>query len=249
MSDFSPVEVARIAAGRIGLGPVEPKLLAVSEHVVLHLAPAPVVARMRPAKGEVAMRCELDVVRYLAERGAPVLTPLPGDLVVEQGMIMSFWPLVSYWEAEESVALDSLRQVHSAFADYPGRLPDFADKVASCHALLLSVLPALSDADCRFLLAVHDEIAPALNGLERVPLHGDAGLHNLMMTGDGPLWTDFEAACRGPRDWDFASLGQEETPLMAAARSFCVSVWCWARPDLPGKREAAEYHLEQLRRR
>src|SRR5258708_27272964 len=32
-------------------------------------------------------------------------------------------------------------------------------------------------------------------------------------------------------------------------RSWCVSVWCWDKYELPEKREAAEYHLGYLRQR
>ena len=101
--------------------------------------------------------------------------------------------------------------------------------------------------DRRFLLAVHEELREI--AAEPAPIHDDAGLHNLMLTAAGPLWTDFSAACLGPKAWDCAALGYQDDPQMAVARSFCVSVWCWAKADLPGKREAAEYHLDLLRRR
>jgi hypothetical protein len=69
MSDFWDLESARRVARRLGLGAVEPRLIAVSDHVVLHLAPAPVVARVKKGAGaEAAMRRELDVVRHRAAR-------------------------------------------------------------------------------------------------------------------------------------------------------------------------------------
>jgi hypothetical protein len=62
----------------------------------------------------------------------------------------------------------------------------------------------------------------------------------------------------GPREWDVGSLagaslvqfGPLNQDLLSAfhyLRSLCTSVWCWARYDVPEKREAAEYHLEYLR--
>ena len=195
-------------------------------------------------------RRELNVTRHLARRGAPVLAPLPGEPEVEDDFVMSFWPLVGYEPADEShrdLAAETLREVHHAFADYAGELPLFSEKIASCHALLMAEPLALAAEDRRFLLSVHEEIREI--AAEPAPIHGDAGLHNLMLTDAGPLWTDFEAACLGPRSWDFAALGAGDDPLMAAARSFCVSVWCWAKADLPGKREAAEYHLSLLKQR
>ena len=36
-------------------------------------------------------------------------------------------------------------------------------------------------------------------------LHGDAGAGNLMATGDGWIWHDFEDTCSGPVAWDLAA--------------------------------------------
>jgi Ser/Thr protein kinase RdoA (MazF antagonist) len=37
-------------------------------------------------------------------------------------------------------------------------------------------------------------------------LHGDAGIGNLLLTGEGLLWNDLEDVCRGPVEWDVAGL-------------------------------------------
>ncbi len=179
-----------------------------------------------------------------------MLAPLPGEPEIEDGFVMSFWPLAPHERADEThrdLAAETLREIHHAFADYPGELPLFSEKIASCHAVLMAEPPALAAEDRRFLLSIHEMIREIAAG--PAPIHGDAGLHNLLLTGNGPLWTDFAAACLGPKAWDFAALGYEDDPLMAMARSFCVSVWCWAQADLPGKREAAEYHLSLLKQR
>jgi len=246
--------VKRVAE-RIGLGKVEPWIMSVSDHVVLRLSPAAVVARVRRgASAEEEMRRELAVARHLSERGAPVLPPLPGEGAgpyTEDGLTMTLWLHMPHAPADpenpqhRALASKTLALVHRAFADYPDWLPAFEEKLAFCRALLEVAPPALSAEDRRFLLAVHDEIV--ISSEERVPIHGDAGFHNILMTPRGPLWIDFEAACRGPRAWDFAALGVEEVPAMAVVRSFCVSAWCWAQADLPGKREAAEHHLSVLK--
>ena len=52
-----------------------------------------------------------------------------------------------------------------------------------------------------------------------VPLqavHGDAWLGNVMRTPDGPLWSDFEKVCRGPRELDLAC---NETAARRRART------------------------------
>ena len=258
MSDFpvkNAIEAAKRTVERIGLGKVEPLVLSVSEHVVLRLSPAPVVARVgREASAAEAMGRELAVVRHLADRGAPVLPPLPGldaGPFVEGDLVVTLWLFVPHAPADpenpqhRTLAEKALAQVHRAFADYPDWLPAFEEKVTFGRALLELAPPALAAEDRRFLLAVHDEIV--VSSEERAPIHGDAGFHNILLTGKGPLWTDFEAACRGPKAWDYAALGAEDIPMMSAIRSFCVSAWCWAQADLPGKREAAEHHLNVLK--
>ena len=258
MSDFplaTAIEAARRVAARVGLGKVEPRVLSVSEHAILRLSPTPVVARVGTgASAEEAMGRELAVVRHLAERDAPVLQPLLGleaGPYAEAGLVMTFWSYVPHVPADgenpqhRKLAAKSLDLVHRAFADYPDWLPAFEEKIAFARALLEVAPPSLSAGDRHFLLAVHDEIK--VSSGERVPIHGDAGMHNILMTAKGPLWIDFESACRGPKAWDYAALGDEAEPMIAIIRSFCVSAWCWTQAELPGKREAAEHHLGVLK--
>ena len=83
-----------VAAGQ------DPIVLADGANVVVHLSPAPVVAKVvaasttevRPAA--VWLQRELDVVSYLADRGAPVMTPspeVPATVHHGDGQVMSFW--------------------------------------------------------------------------------------------------------------------------------------------------------------
>ncbi len=123
-------------------------------------------------------------------------------------------------------------------------------------------LPALAEADRRFLLMGYDRLMPSLQALwlDLVPLHGDAHLGNVFITSDGARWNDFENACRGPREWDTGCLprtdpnGREPVDrdldsVLSDLRSLCVAVWCCARYDLPEKRDAAQYHLGYLKTR
>ena len=72
----------------------------------------------------------------------------------------------------------------------------------------------------------------------------------MLITAEGPRWTDFETACRGPREWDigflpginpapFAPIDRDLLDALADLRSLCVAVWCFALYDVPEKREAA----------
>ena len=71
---------------------------------------------------------------------------------------------------------------------------------------------------------------------------------------------DFESACLGPPEWDigflpdadlslFGPLDRELCDALADLRSICVAVWCFAKYDLPEKREAADFHLGWLKER
>jgi hypothetical protein len=115
-------------------------------------------------------------------------------------------------------------------------------------------------ADRRFLLATYSHIVAALDALPvtAVPIHGDSGPHNVLITSEGTLYTDFESVSLGPREWDigflpnvdltaFEPVNRDLLSVLSDLRSLCVSVWCWARYDMPEKREAAQYHLGHLK--
>jgi hypothetical protein len=108
----------------------------------------------------------------------------------------------------------------------------------------------------------YDRIIRAMDTLplELIPIHGDAGPHNVLITADGTRYTDFEDACLGPREWDvgwvrdadlvaFESIDRRRLSVLSDLRSLCVSVWCFANYDMADKREAADYHLGYLKER
>jgi hypothetical protein len=159
----------------------------------------------------------------------------------------------------------ALRRVHDALADFPGELPSFRTVIEKCRTLLEdeSALPALSAADRAFLLGVYGRSIAGLDALplKLVPIHGDAGAHNVFITSQGARYSDFENVSLGPREWDIGFLPPDIDPtafepvnrgllsILSDLRSLCVSVWCWAKYDMPEKREAAEYHLGYLKGR
>ncbi len=125
-----------------------------------------------------------------------------------------------------------------------------------------SALPALAGGNREFLLAAHDAVTRRLAALPMAsaPIHGDPHLGNVLVTPDGPRWTDFETACLGPPEWDigffpeadsslFAPFDRELYDALADLRSICVAVWCFARYDVPEKGEAADVHLGWLKQR
>lgn len=250
---------AAVAAGRdLGLRVTDPAVLYDVFSVVVHLAPAPVVARIPtvlPASAEpdaeldavaARQRRELDVVRWLAGRGVPVVPPsplVPAEPVRRDGFSMTFWQFV---ERDAGAELDLARNaglvvdLHAALRDYPGypghpgELPFLgaADPDATGEALAaLAARPDLIDrADLdrarrewaevlEPLVRSRSAFEAAFPGVELQPIHGDAPAVNVIDTVDGPLYADFELVSLGPVEWDVAALGPEaEAAYDAAAR-------------------------------
>jgi Ser/Thr protein kinase RdoA (MazF antagonist) len=260
-------------AQSLGIESAAPVLLHASQHISIRSSPTGPVARVVLDDGTSAtkLRQELRVARYLASRGAPIVEPVTGPAAGPHffdGFAMTFWEFVAHIPPEEDNAQHiayiaaALRRLHHHLADLPGELPNFWVKIERCRDLLQSplALPALNADDRRFLLTTYDRLRISM---ERLPvrlatIHGDAHWGNVFITSDRALWNDFEDVCVGPREWDigwlpaaewvaFGPLDRDALVVLGYLRSFCVSVWCWDLAELPGKREAAEYHLGYLR--
>jgi hypothetical protein len=270
------IEAASEVARLIGAGQVAPRLLHHSQHISVLWPSAETVARIIVCTEEAAaerLSRELAVARHLAAKQAPVVPAsrsLPAGPYFRGKFGLTLWQFAAHAPADGdnpahvASAASALSVIHQSLSDYPGALPSFRTRIDECRILLMdrSSLPALSDADRKFLLATCDRLIRTLDGLptELVPLHGDAGAHNVLMTSDGARFTDFEDVCLGPREWDLGWLPQIDLALfepvhrgrlsaLSDMRSLCVSVWCFARYDIPDKREAADYHLGYLKGR
>jgi hypothetical protein len=130
----------------------------------------------------------------------------PSDLLdpgphVHAGHTLVFWSFVeTRGEVDPTAAGAGLRALHDALADYTGELPR-AGRPDEVEAMLAG-LPASADVDLLRGLAARP--LPAGQAL-----HGDAYLGNCL---PGPTWHDLETACRGPREYDLATLAQSGTP-------------------------------------
>jgi Ser/Thr protein kinase RdoA (MazF antagonist) len=210
---------------------------------------------------------------HLVSKGAPVVPPageLPAGPHLYEEFVVTLWEWVDHvaadWDDADhlSLAAHALHRVHGALADFPGYLPEINDKLAGCRHLLENQcrLPALKSDDRTFLLTTYDRLFAGMNArpVIQAPIHGDAGLHNVFIRGRGAIFTDFEDACLGPREWDmswipdadlarFRPIDDHLLSVLRDLRRLCVSVWCWDQSDLPEKREAAEYHLGHLKHR
>jgi hypothetical protein len=203
MSESAVRAAVEVAAER-GLHSDRPVVLRDAWHVLVHLRPSPVVARVSSGRPypegppEEDVIRELEVASHVARAGAPVVPPsglvAPGPHRHE-GHIVTFWQYVEPKREVEPVAAgEGLREIHEALVDYEDELP------------------SLHTAD---LARITDKLEPSADvellrelGLRRPAgrtqaLHGDAHLANCL---PGPLWHDFETACDGPREFDLAAL-------------------------------------------
>ena len=99
------VEAARAA----GLPADDPEVLHEGANVVVHLRPAPVVARVTVslARGVAALETELAFARLAAERGAPVVPPARDEV---HGR-------VTFWSFVEGRRVAHRRTEHAAVAE------------------------------------------------------------------------------------------------------------------------------------
>jgi hypothetical protein len=182
----------------------KPVVLGQAWHVLVHLSPAPVVARVTsgaPGVNPADVEQELRVAQHAARAGAPVVQPsdlLPPGPHRHGGHTLVFWSYVVQAGALDAAAAGrGLRTLHDALADYDGELPrgGRADEV---RAMLEPFAPS---EDVELLCELASRELP-----EGQALHGDAHLFNCIQTRTGPIWHDLETACRGPREYDLAAL-------------------------------------------
>lgn len=208
------VAAALTVAGRLGVPVAEPVVLRDLTSTLVRLAPSPVVARVwdAGARDRLAVTRELEVTAYLAGRGAAVTAPYddPGPHVAGDQEV-TLWHLVDHdpdRPLDAVAAGRTLREIHDLLADGAGPdltdLPHFArlDETAEIVAGL-----DVGPDDRRTLaemLSLAEERVEALD-LPHQPLHGDAWLGNVLRAPQGPVWSDFEMVCRGPREVDLTA--------------------------------------------
>ena len=254
MEDRGALEAAVAVARSHGLRVDDPVILRDQLNVLVHLRPAPVVARVagtiaavRP--GTAWQARELSVAGHLAHAGAPVVAPsaeLPPGPHSYDGRVLSFWDYAPPAEVDAATAGEALTHCHEALRTYRGSLP-LLGTISEAEALLarLAAEERIEPDAATSLLLRFQDLIPVLSELRSPvqPLHGDAHLGNVL---GGPLWNDWEDTCLGPVGWDAACLlagryGRErqeaayaasrmgvdpgELELWIEARSLQVEVW------------------------
>ena len=215
------VRAAVAVAEHFGITSTAPAVLADAANVVVHLGPAPVVAKVAASTPAVRpdsaawLQRELDVTGFLLARGAPVVPPspeIPATTHSGHGHVMSFWryqPAVNPGgpppRADEETIGSMLRDLHAVLRGYPDPLPVLAP-LQDIPAFLARPQTRLDAGRKAALAAAYGRLTAELDpAAPAQPLHGDAGAGNLMATGQGWLWHDFEDTCSGPVAWDLAA--------------------------------------------
>jgi hypothetical protein len=197
-------------------------VVAARSNVLVHLKPAPVIARVMTGTAELHgdvekwLTGEVAVGAFLAERGlavppSDVLAPGPHQY---DGLWMTFWKFVEhdasrYLPPAHELG-SSLRELHGALAEFPGDLGQLSDVRDWLNRLVASLRPSprLTVPDRDLLHSRLEEMTPTVfeSSLPVQAIHGDASVSNLLRTDIGLLWNDLEDACIGPVHWDVAGL-------------------------------------------
>ena len=214
------VRAAVRVAARHGIIAAEPAVLADGANIVVHLRPAPVVAKVAASTPAVRrpvgdwLQRELDVSAFLAADGAPVVPPspeLPATTHHDGGHVMSFWRYLPPADPERPLRPDEetigsmLRDLHAALRRYPKTPPTLAP-LQDIPAFLARPQTQISQERKAALAAACQRLTAKLDpAAEQQVLHGDASAGNLMATDRGWVWHDFEDTCSGPVAWDLAA--------------------------------------------
>ncbi|MDQ5811247.1 MAG: aminoglycoside phosphotransferase family protein [Actinomycetota bacterium] len=216
------VEATVALAREHGLRVAEPVVLNDLFSLMVHLKPAPVVARVATCMPKLRtpiegwLEREIAVTTFLSEQGAPVVTPsreLPPGPHEYDGFAISFWTYVAPDPDRTPTAEDCsamLLELHAVLRSYPGELPMLcADDIPRGLELFGQTDDVLNEADVELLRASAERLRPLWEAPreDAQALHGDAHPGNLIATrGGGLVWIDFEDVCLGPVEWDLATI-------------------------------------------
>lgn len=223
------LDAIEAAARARGLPVDEMRIVRDATNVLVHLEPAPIVARVPITLARLRPKAwfeqEVRLARLLARGGAPVAPPSeevdPGPAEYD-GLLVTFWQHIDHDPArfEPEPVGRSLRELHAAMSEYEEPLPVF-DRIDEVCRLLDSLHPSrlVSEYDLAALRLAAEQLDEPPAGEWR-PIHGDSHFNNVLWSSEGPLWTDLENACRGPVEYDLACLlwrGAPETDRAVAA--------------------------------
>jgi hypothetical protein len=221
--EASSLAAAQAVAREHGVACDEAVRIAAGSNVLVHLKPAPVVARVMTGTAvlhddaERWLAREVAVGAFVAERSDLVVAPtdiLPPGPHEQDGLWMTLWKFVPHDAQapprEPRQLGRSLQRLHAVLADFPGDLAPLSETRDWLERLLaeLRPSPSLTQQDIDWLRSQLDALTPAVfeSSLPAQALHGDASMSNLLCTESGPVWIDLEDVCTGPVAWDVSGL-------------------------------------------
>ena len=216
------IHAAVTAATSLGVTCEDPVVLHDGSNVVVHLRPAPVVARVATLTARVRPRIEgwfrrdAQVASHVSDRGVLATRPFAPPGVVD-GHVVALWHHEPHFTDHVISAADAaaaLFDLHVALSDFTAPLP----RLGPCSDLDRAFpLVPLSTPVLAVLKAEKERLTRELASFPLRPLHGDAHPGNLLATPAGLMWNDFEDAWLGPIGWDLACLATSRRVDGAAA--------------------------------
>jgi aminoglycoside phosphotransferase len=215
---------AAAAAAKCGLASAKDGAVVIysGSNVLVHLRPAPVVARVMtgtvvlhndPARW---LAREVSVLEFLAPTGlavAPSALVAPGPHH-HDGLWMTFVEWIP--DVQPAADLDdahrlgrALRELHDELRPFEGDLGNLSDLRKDIQRLHGELRPAgAREAEAIAALRARlDALREVVfeSTLPTQALHGDVSLRNLLHTPRRLIWNDFEDTFCGPAHWDLAS--------------------------------------------
>lgn len=243
LGQASAVQAAVAVAREHGAVVEDPVVLYDGANTVVHLRPAPLVARVAAATAVVrprpadALALEVDLAGWLAARGAPVVPPsglVPPGPHEACGRVLSMWqhvPTSGVADGRAQVVATLLAAVHDLAAGYAGPLPGPEEILGDVvRAAEVTAGHGELDAGQRRRMAEGAALAAEIAVADGMALHGDPHPGNVLLVGPAALLTDFEDSWRGPLEWDLAVLRMSRRHDGAAALAAYTAL-TGARPD------------------
>ncbi len=205
-----------VVTDSLGFSNVKPVVLGNAGNLLVYLSPFPIVARVAKLFADDDSMLwreiwdyEIKVARHLMESGIPVVSY---SRVVPPGPYPVGATWMTLWEYAELVPIPALSAQQAitmvnhlaiAMSKFQEPLPPLGAWRNVAQAA--DYLSHRDDGRISTLLMVYKKVNERIHREVLYPAHGDAHQGNLLATGTGWRWIDFEDVSLMPKFWDLAS--------------------------------------------